>query len=156
MAKKGSRVGRVVKGTVRMVANVPAWIGYDGLKDHTQGVYHLARNVFRLPKPKKVDKTETFEGAVYRLNLTDKDIQERHKRLETESWVFAIFSIALFLYALYLLYSGSLLGTFIALAVSGMFGIKWLTCRFWMFQINERRLGCSLKQWAKANRKQSS
>jgi intracellular multiplication protein IcmV len=138
------RPSKIVKGTVKTVANVPAWLGYQLIKENTQGMVEFIKPVLT---PVEAKRKETFEEALIRLNITEADLVARQRRLQVSSWIFIFFSICLFAYAMYMLWHGYVFVMLISLALTGLAVIKACFYRFWIFQIRNRRLGCTFGEW---------
>ena len=51
------------------------------------------------------------------------------------------------IYAIDLLFDLHVGATILALIISGFFFVKMSSCRFWMFQIKNRKLGCTVHEW---------
>jgi len=137
------RPKNILKGTVRTVANIPGWFGLRFMRKATGGVVKLMRPMYSTPQAKR---KETFEQAQARLGLSEQDILMRLKNLRLQSWIYAIAMILSLAYTVYLLFSGYF-ACILALGVSGLFCFKFVTCRFWLFQIQHRSLGCNLHEW---------
>ena len=138
------RPTKIVKGTVKTVANFPAWLGFSFLKQTTTGMFNFIKPIY---KPAQEKRTETFEAALQRLNITEQELVKRFHNLKIQSWVFGILSLAMIIYAIDLLFDLHVGATILALIISGFFFVKMSSCRFWMFQIKNRKLGCTVHEW---------
>ena len=138
------RPTRVIKGTVKMVANVPAWIGYQFLRDNATGMYEFIRPLYNQVKE---SRQETFEQALIRMNLTEADLQKRASNLIMQSWLFGCLTGAGLIYLVYLLANMHFEAAIVSIFVTGLFAMKMVSARFLLFQIRQRRLGCTLKEW---------
>lgn len=138
--KVRQRIGRGLKSLV----DFPRWMGWLQIKDSAKELRNLAKVVM---SPEAAKHRETFDEAVKRLGLTDKDIQQQVAR---HLWMFFIFismTVLLLTYSIYLLitqrYQGFLLGTFVGVLASS-FAFRE---HFYYFQIKTRRLGCTFQDW---------
>ncbi|OGT30569.1 MAG: hypothetical protein A3E87_03125 [Gammaproteobacteria bacterium RIFCSPHIGHO2_12_FULL_35_23] len=138
------RPSRVIKGTIKTVANVPAWLGFSFLKNNTKGLIRFLRPFY---KPTTVNQSETFAEATNRLNLTEQDLSRRQKNLAGQAWLFGLLSLGMVLYAINLIFSLHVGPAVLSLLISVFFFVKMCTCRFWIFQIKHRKLGCSVNEW---------
>ena len=140
--KSGSRIGRLIG----QIFNVRLWFDWDRMKSYSQYIATGARGVF---VPQQSTKSESFEAAKKRLNLTDEDLLIRQKGLLRVSILMVICAAFVFAYSIYHLYYYSIKGGLVSLVV--MFLALTLAFRyhFWYFQIKERKLGCSINEWFK-------
>jgi intracellular multiplication protein IcmV len=124
-----------------------AWIDYNSLKNLNKSLYTLLSDLFRVPKATRV---ETFEQAVQRFHLNEDEIKNIEIEYRTYAFCLLIFGIGVLAFAFYLfLHHGSIHGGMIAIAVAGFCFAQALKYDFWAFQIQQRKLGCTLKDWKK-------
>ena len=147
------RPTRVFKGTIKTVANVPAWLGLSFLKETGVGLVQFLKPLYR---PVKEKRRESFEQALQRLSLSEVDLAARYNNLKRQSWLFALLGLIILGYAIYLLIGLHLGAVILAILVSGLFFFKMSACRFWMFQIKERKLGCSIREWRTGKTEESN
>jgi intracellular multiplication protein IcmV len=140
--KSDSRIIRVLSSLI----NVRAWFDWERLKSFTR---YLVNGVKKFFVPQKTTDTETFEAAKKRLNLTDKDLLARQKGLLRVSLLMAFFAILLFIYSMYHFYYFNIKGGVLSLVVMLIAGVLAFRYNFWYFQIKERKLGCSIREWYK-------
>jgi intracellular multiplication protein IcmV len=136
-------IGKVVKPLV----NFPRWMDWRSVSTTATDIGKSAKGLF---VPAQATRQETFEAATRRLHLTEKDIQERMKNLLRMAVIYCVIAVGLTVYTCYLLAKGhalaGLLGTVLSLlALSFAFREH-----FWYFQMQQRRLGCTVKQWLAA------
>lgn len=124
--------------------NVKQWVGYGQLKQNAQRLYRDGKVIFT--KPQQLP-AETFEEAKHRLQLSDQDLLERYKTCKMYFNFFIIFAFALLFYTLYLMYMHSYLGAILSLAITFLLGVQAFKYNFWMFQIKNKKLGCSFDEW---------
>jgi intracellular multiplication protein IcmV len=133
-------VGKIFKPFV----NFPRWMD---LRSATTTAKQIGNNARDLFVPQKATHVETFEQAVQRLHLTEKDLQVRMKNLQRMVVFYCLIAVALVVYTIHLLMNGNvfagILGTILTvLALAFAFREH-----FWYFQMKQRRLGCSVKEW---------
>jgi len=127
--------------------NPKRMVGWDQLKESFNSfVRDPAKEVWER-KNKKIAVTETFEQAVIRLNMSEEAIVARKKTFFRTALFFLVTAAVLFIYALDLLFSGLLLGTFIACVLVVIALALALRDHFWYTQIKHRRLGISFNEW---------
>ena len=100
--------------------------------------------------PKKGTYSETFEEAMQRLELTEADLRQREKEFTQLFYFFLGLSIAIILYALYLSFTSSMITTLIAFCLSIYTLAQSFRFHFWLFQLKNRKLGCTIKEWMNA------
>lgn len=139
--KKESRIGRIFK----RILNIRAWIDYDRVKSITMYLIDGLKKLF-IPSSEK-GKKESFEVAVKKLHLNEQQLIDKKKALIRLTYLMCFLALTIFLYAIY----QSVYGSWKAVIVS--FVITWLALilafryHFWYYQIKERKLGCTLKEW---------
>lgn len=147
---------KVVRGFFGFIGrnflNVRRWVSYDFLKSSGTDVYRSGRAVFKAPT---IEKPESFDEALKRLNLSENDLEARLSNCYNTFVVFLVITCALALYTLYLLFHGVFMGAILALAVTVLVGMHAFKYHFWMFQIKNRKLGCSFDEW-KSNKVNSN
>lgn len=140
------RPGALVKGSLRSIVDVPAWIGFKWLKGNTIGLFQFARQTIT-GQFAKTDKTETFEQAMQRQNLSEQDLALRVQALQRDSYIFAGATILSLLYMFYLFWNVHFFAGILTYLVSMLFLSQFAKCRFWLFQIQQRKLGCTITEW---------
>ncbi len=138
---------RRIRKFAKTFINFPRWMGVDELKVTGN---RIGRMVKDLVTPAKAQHHETFEEAVERLGLTEKDIQERMKSFRLQSRVIAFVALVLLGYAIYLFVSDHILAGFIAVLITGVAVTLAVKEHFRYFQMKQRQLGSTLGQWFKA------
>jgi intracellular multiplication protein IcmV len=135
-------IGRVLKPLV----NIPAWMGWKGLKENNQRIGRLAKSILA---PSKVEvRRESFESAVERLGLDESTLQARQRYFQRLTKVYLVITVALFAYAIYMLVVGTFLGFLMALVAVWIALVLTFRQHFWYTQIKVRRLGLSFAEWA--------
>lgn len=137
------RIGRVIKPFV----DVPRWMGYKSLAETTKSLGQILKTLF---VPTRATRVETFAEAVTRLDLTEEIIAKRKKEFTRLMIIYLFIALGLFLYTFYLAWSGSIHGAiagFIIMLVSLTMVFRY---NFWLFQLKQRKLGCTLREWLNA------
>lgn len=128
----------------RHFLNVRRWMAYDYLKNNAKTIYKQGSQVFA---GSKAQKPESFNQAVDRLHLNDKDLQVRFDNCRKTFYLFATIASALALYTLYMLIRHSFAGALLGAAVTTLIGLHAFKYHFWMFQIKHKKLGCTFNEW---------
>jgi intracellular multiplication protein IcmV len=140
---KPGRIKRMAKSFV----DVPNWMGTSGLGDQWNVVSKIFKNIYAAPVEGRYK--ESFEQAMQRLNLTEKDLQQRVHEFTRLFLICISLTLLAFIYAMYLLFHGSIRGCFVGLAITFMLGAQAFRYHFWRFQILHRRLGVTFNYWLK-------
>lgn len=135
---------RAARGLYKNFFNVSAWLSFDYMKNSFASMYALLKSIFQKPES---TRQESFEQAMLRMNLSEKDIDQRYEQSKRLSWLYATMMSVIWAYSLYLFLVAPLLSGALAFVVGGICALKFVKMRFWMYQIRERRLGCSLRDW---------
>ena len=124
--------------------NVKSWLDVDRIRAGFRFISEQGRQYF-IPNSKK--QVESFDAAMTRLGLSEEDIVVRQRGLLRLSIMMVFAAIAVFLYLLYNLAHRY----YVAVALSTIVMLLALTLafryHFWYFQMKQRRLGCSLREW---------
>lgn len=123
---------------------VDRWISLDYIKE-TSDRYKIL--LLDAVVPKKATYSETFEEAMIRLQLTEEDITQRKKEFTQLLYSFIAISVAIILYALYMAIAGKMVASLIAFCLSLYTLSQAFRFHFWLFQLKNRKLGCTLKEW---------
>jgi intracellular multiplication protein IcmV len=126
------------------IFNVRTWVDFERMKSFTVYLAHGFRKMF---VPQQREGGETFEEAIVRMNLSEKDLQGRQSALYRLSLLMCVAAIFIFAYGMYHLYYGGYRATIISLAVMLIALSLAFRYHFWYFQIKERKLGCTLQEW---------
>jgi len=134
----------VVGGTFKSMVDVPSWLGYKYIKQHTLFLYQAFKGI---STPLQATRKESFAEALQRLNLTEAELDIKRKSLIRSVIIFVIASAVAFIYMGYLFIIGQLFGGVISLLLTCVFLVKAFEASFWNFQIKHRKLGCNFKEW---------
>ncbi len=135
----------VFKVSRKTFINPRAWLGYDSLKNHTQTIKTLVKDAATVRKP---EVTETFDEAIERLGLKKEDLNSTEKTYFIYALLFFVLAVADFIYGVYLLFFHvAFLGFILALAVCVLLLSQAFRYHFWVYQIQQRKLGCTFEEW---------
>ncbi|WP_419419302.1 type IVB secretion system protein IcmV [Legionella sp. D16C41] len=143
--KSGSRVGTLLK----TVFNVRAWTDFDRLSVFTQYLSNGFKFLF-IPQKNETSANEasaSFREAMSAMNLTEADIAARQRGLYRLSLIMCLAAFGFFCYAIYHFIYGGFYGGLISLALTFVALALAFRYHFWYFQIRERKLGCSFREW---------
>lgn len=145
MKKRERRTfGQVLSG----IFNFRMWMGAEGIRSFWHFITDSFRKMF-IPAPHKIEKTnqETFSDAQNRLGLTDETLLTRQKALLRFSMLLFLAGFLLLVYAVFQFFYGKFPGFLLTLSLTGLAFAMAFRYHFWFFQIKERKLGCSLREW---------
>ncbi|AOW53551.1 TPA: type IV secretion protein IcmV [Legionella pneumophila subsp. pneumophila] len=138
--KSGSRIVRVIT----RIINVRKWVDWDRMKSFT---LYLVNGVKRLFVPQEPTHVEAFDEAVKKLKLNEADLIIKQKALFRLSVIMVIAAFMLLIYMGYQLFYGSWKATIISLVVVMIALVLAFRYHFWYYQIKQRKLGCTVKEW---------
>jgi intracellular multiplication protein IcmV len=134
----------VVKTVVKPFVDFPTWMGYKQIRESTGSLLQTLKGLFT---PSKAETTETYQEALRRLNLTEKDIEVRKKQFTYLLLMWLVIAIAVLIYGFYLTGLGSWHGFISCVAISLIALVQTFKFHFWLFQIKQKRLGCTFRDW---------
>lgn len=136
------------KGSIRRglksLVNFPAWMGWSEVKSNARLITGMAKNLTHLSEP---EHEETYEQAVARMQLTPSMLAQRERVLFRLACFYFLLTVALLAYTVYLFF----IGTWVSVMMSGVLvligGSLAFREHFWYFQMRQKRLGCTFKEW---------
>lgn len=133
------------KITRKTFFNPAGWLGYEQLKFYNQVIWG---NFKRLGTPETPERTETFDEAMQRLQLTDQDIQQTSDRYLLYAIIFVVFAALAFAGGIvYLMGYGTFTAFALAMTCTAVLLVFAFRYHFWYFQIKHRKLGCTFREW---------
>lgn len=141
-------------GILQRIFKIREWVDFYRIKAATLYIFNIFKQVFipqkrsfeNLSQKQEVQKNY-FNTAVKKMNLTEENLAEKQTSLLRLSLLMSVFSLSLTGYGIYQL----LYGTYRAFLVTAVLALVALTLafryHFWYFQIKERRLGCTIREW---------
>ncbi|MGE3920546.1 MAG: type IVB secretion system protein IcmV [Gammaproteobacteria bacterium] len=133
-----------VKKAVKPLVDVPRWLDVNRLMQFGTFIGTAAKRAFTFQKP---EQKETFEQALARLKITEKDLAHRKREFTRLLVIYLIAFIAIFSYGIYLFSTAHIKAGTLALAISLIPLVQIFRFHFWLFQIKSRKLGCSVREW---------
>jgi intracellular multiplication protein IcmV len=141
MAKK-----RRVRNFLGSLYNVKAWFGYKHVASGAAIVSSTAKIVMNTKKS-TVLPSEEFDEAMERLQFSESDIAAAQTGYLRNFVIFFMMGLLFALYSMYRFHHAQWLSGFVSLLLTALVFIFSLSAHFWYFQIKNRKLGCSLKEW---------
>lgn len=143
MQKKKER--KFIKGIGR-IFNVRLWSDADRVKANGHYIWTFLKSLLVVQSP---TIEESFEDAKLRLNLTDEELATRQRSLLKLSILMMSISILLFIYLIYQLVYGRIPGILLTVSLVSLAAVMAFRYHFWYYQIKEKKLGCSVREWFK-------
>jgi intracellular multiplication protein IcmV len=133
-----------IKKIIKPAVNIPKWIDYQQLVKSNRSVFAFIKKFFI---PEQAKAKESFEEALLRLKLTPADLIQRSKEFTRLMWIWIFLFLVSIVYSAYLLYNQAFRGFYPCLGISVVILTQIFRYHFWLFQIKQRRLGCSFRDW---------
>ena len=135
----------IFKVTRKTFINPAGWIDYDSLKQQNTTIVSVLRDMYTTQPP---GLSESFEEAMARQNLTDKDVEEGAAAYRAWAIVFFLMGLATVAYSFYLLIMHrSITMTLLGIAVTGLLFVQAFKYDFWSLQMRRRQLGLTFADW---------
>ncbi len=116
--------------------------------DYVQDTFVRTRLILHdLVVPKKAKYKETFEQAMERLGLDEHDIEQRKIEFKRLYISFLVIGLAILSYGTYVLMYGQAWVTLLTAGLSLYAFSQAFRFHFWLFQLNNRKLGCTVREW---------
>lgn len=128
----------------KRIFNFRAWADWDRTRAAT---LYLVRSFKKFFVPQETEVVETFEAAQKRQNLSDYDLKKRQTGLWRLSVLMLIVAAFLFCYTLYHIYFLHIRAAILSVIVMLIALVLAFRYHFWYFQIRERKLGCTIREW---------
>jgi hypothetical protein len=125
--------------------NPTAWIGTESISAQNNVLWGVIKNITTAPAPAT---GESFEEAVKRQGLTEKDIHDGMLSYRALAVVFSLLGLGSFIYGVYLVFHFvSIAGFILAFSVSALFFAQAFRYDFWSLQMRRRHLGLTFADW---------
>ncbi len=142
-------IKRVVKKGLFSGLNPVRWIGYEQIASNGRTIKNM---VDGLTKPNQTTSFQpaTFEDCMRHYGLSEADLQKRMKNALLIARVCAVASLLMLAYTIYLFIHTLPLAAIICVVLTFLLWAYAFRAHFNYFQMKQRRLGCTLKQWVAA------
>lgn len=138
---------KIVRGIGKLAkpfVNFPQWMGWGQISSAGKTIKETGQSLFEKPK---ANRQESFEQAVARMHLSEKDLQQRMQTFLRMTMIYGAFALALFAYVIYLVITAHFAAAFLSLILTVLALTLAFRQHFWYFQIKQRKLGCTVKEW---------
>lgn len=141
---------QVIKKGVAAGWNFSAWLGVKNIKNNASLIKDLSKKAFSRVEPEAgVLQKETFAQAMRRLNITEEGLKKRIRASTQVIFFCGLLMIPMLAYTLYMLMSHFYLPSFVCLMLTALLGAYTFREHFNRYQMRRRRLGCTVREWAK-------
>lgn len=140
---------RTVKKGVTSGWSVRRWVGYEGIKENGNVIGKLFQSAISNPsktEPESPSK-ETFEMAMKRFNMTEDDLKKRIRSGRQVYWSCLGGSLAILAYMFYQFSIHEMIAGLVCLMLALVLLAYAFRENFNVFQMKQRRLGCTAAQW---------
>lgn len=133
--------------TVKKNTNVRGWMGWSAVKENARVVTGLATDISSTEEKNNTSRVETFDQAVQRLGLSQNEIEHRMQTFRRVGQFCGVLGFAAFIWGMYILFKGMFLSSLMAFSLSCLMFIYGFREHFHYFQMKQRRLDCTVKEW---------
>jgi len=137
------------KRLVKSFFDVQSWLHLGELKNQWAYLKTLWQSLFTLPA-ERIDNADTrknFQIALELNNLQEVDIARRVAEFRRLVAIFVVAGMGVWAYAIHLFVNHAFLSGILCLCIGAVMFAQGFRYHFWLFQIHERRLGCTFKDW---------
>ena len=138
--KQNSRIVTILGN----VFNFRSWMDLERIKAFTR---YLALGFKGMFIPQSNTEAENFDEALQRMNITEEELKAKQSALFRLSLLMCGAALAILSYAIYHVFYGSFKAVIISLVLMVIALTLGFRYHFWYFQIKERKLGCTFKEW---------
>jgi len=128
--------------------NIRAWSDWDRAQSISNYFLGTLRRLF-VPQPVKKANAKSFDDIVTELKLSDKAIKAKAMALKRLCIFMLCLAVSFYGYGMYQLLYGSILAVILSLVLMLISLSLAFRYHFWYFQIERRKLGCTLSEWFK-------
>ncbi len=123
---------------------VDKWMSLDHIEETFDRTKFILKDML---KPKKAQRHETFEQAMERLALDEEDVEQRKREFAKLTIAFMCIGLFILFYGAFMLYKGHAWITLITAFLSIYSFSQAFHFHFWLFQLKNKKLGCSFSEW---------
>lgn len=146
-------IWQIFKVSRKTFFNPSGWLDTETLSTSTATIWDVIKATTTPDTPLR---EESYQGALKRLKISDKEAQERGKTFTVYAYIFASLGALCILFSFYLLFYHTFFGWIIGLCAAALFFGQGFRFHFWAFQIKHRKLGCSFEEWRNGKVKRTS
>lgn len=136
-----------VKKTAKTNTNVKGWSGWHAIKANANVVKNMAAD-FKYDAKPAIDTQMTFEAAIKKYGLSEKDIAHQMKSNLLIAYFAGALSLIGLIWALYLLINAMFFSSLMGFSLSVLMFAYAFRSHFFYYQLKQKRLNCTVKEWA--------
>jgi intracellular multiplication protein IcmV len=123
---------------------VDKWMSANTIKDSFEKTTSLISDMVIPAKPQR---KETFREALARLNITEADLEQRKKEFFRLVVIYTLIGLSIVIYGIYMAVNQHFAAGLISICLSLFSFGQAFRFHFWLFQVQHRKLGCSVNEW---------
>jgi len=120
------------------------WVSWDFFSKSTRQTVSMLKEIYKTPTK---GQTETFYQALTRHKITKEGLGQLQSKFYYFSLFFVTFALGMLIYALDGFIQGQVMKGIGSMSLVFFLLAQAFRYHFWYFQIVQKRLGCSLKEW---------
>lgn len=142
-------LGKFIKKTVKANTNVKSWISWDFIAQNARTVAGLAKSFSGVgtrsvePLPADID----FNGLLKHYKLTEAELEVRKTTCFRSAVLCTCFGLFALIWMAYLFSHHLILPSVVAFSLSFLMFAYAFSEHFQYFQISQRRLNCTVREW---------
>lgn len=142
------KIFRGIGRTIKPFVNFPSWMGWKQIAQGGSTIKTAAKSLMDNTSPDQpIRRKETFEQAVVRLRLSPEDLKQRMKQFRMMAFLYGAIGLGLFVYTIILFINFSIMAGLLSVTLSALAFALAFRQHFWYFQMKQRKLGCTVKEW---------
>lgn len=140
---------KTVKKAMTSGFSVKRWAGTEQIAHNGSVIRNLFKQVFKSPHDSvsSNDSPDTFEACLQKYNLTEKDLKKRMKTCLQVALFCALIALVVVVYMFYMFSHDRVLGGLVCGMLAVVAFAHAFREHFNYFQMKQRRLGCTFKEW---------
>lgn len=135
---------RTTGKAAKTLVDVPRWMHIERTTEYSNSIFEIIKRIFI---PRKSEQKEDFATAVERLNLSEATLRSRRLAFKRIAYLFLTIFILVLAYAIFLFADGYFPAGIIATVVSFIALAQFYRNHFWYYQMQERKLGVTFREW---------
>jgi intracellular multiplication protein IcmV len=149
-------VKKVLKDSTIGALNPKRWMSSGLLSKQTSSFKSIVSGTFKSQKEGDGFKPTSFEDCMKHYNVTEDDLKKKMNTASRTSYFCMVLSLVTFFYSFYQFSHTSFLGGVMCVVLTLLLWSLAMREHFNYFQMRERRLGCTFKEWFSSLIKKSS
>lgn len=123
---------------------VDRWMSMGTIKDSFEKTSSILSD---LVVPAKAQRKETFQEALKRLGISEADLEQRKKEFFRLVVIYTVIGLSIVFYGIYMAVNQHFAAGLISICLSLFAFGQAFRFHFWLFQVQHRKLGCTVQEW---------